>query len=275
MVLPRHRLPRLWLALTLGSVLALIGGMYWWERQLPSRIRSAAASGRLEECLRLSEQLAALSWLPGRSPAEEGRCRRDRASQLWTQRDWKQALAQQRRLVSSVDGRPEDRRRLQSWEGQLRRQSLQRFQAGDLNAALAALAPLADDPRGDARLLAEDLRQNWERNRQQLERAQRLTAGSRWWEALDALNRLDHPWWRQRSAGLRRSVEQGISRLKSQEQKHHSHGNLPHEVPAAQLDAAVQRQLGRGLDEWQAFTAACRELGGRVEEAGPETACRR
>lgn len=275
MVLPRHRLPRFWLALTLGSVLAVVGGMYWWERQLPARIRAAATSGRLEDCLRLSEQLAALSWLPGRSPAEEGRCRRDRASQLWGQGDWKQALAQQRRLVTSADGRPDDRRRLQSWEGQLRRLALQRFQAGDLPGAQAALAPLADDPSGDGRLLAEDLRQNWERNRQQLERAQRLTASSRWWEALDALNRLDHPWWRQRSADVRRRVEQGIARLKRQEQEHHSHGALPHEVPAAQLNAAVQRQMGSGKDEWQAFEAACQELGGKVVEAGPETACRR
>ena len=29
------------------------------------------------------------------------------------------------------------------------------------------------------------------------------------------------------------------------------------------------------MDDWQAFSTACRELGGRVVEAGPETACRR
>ena len=29
------------------------------------------------------------------------------------------------------------------------------------------------------------------------------------------------------------------------------------------------------MDDWQAFSSACKELGGRVVEAGPETACRR
>jgi hypothetical protein len=46
-------------------------------------------------------------------------------------------------------------------------------------------------------------------------------------------------------------------------------------VPGAQLEAAVQKHLARGLDEWQAFEKGCRELGGRVVEAGPESACRR
>jgi hypothetical protein len=275
LALRRHRLPRFWLALTLGSVLAAIGLVYWWERQLPARIQGAAAAGRLDECLRLSEQLAALSWLPGRSSNEEAQCRRERAAQLWQQGDWRASLNLQRRLANSPAARADDRQRLRSWERRLRTTALQRFQAGDLSGALNALEPLADDPRGENRLMAEELKQNWERNRQQLERARQLARRARWWEALDALNRLDHPWWQRQATADRQRVQEGLARLTAPDEAHDSHGALPHEVPGAQLEAAVQKHLARGLDEWQAFEKGCRELGGRVVEAGPESACRR
>ena len=55
--------------------------------------------------------------------------------------------------------------------------------------------------------VADELRQIWEQNRLQLQRAERLSAQARWWEALDALNRIDHPWWRQRSAAVRARVQ--------------------------------------------------------------------
>ena len=37
----------------------------------------------------------------------------------------------------------------------------------------------------------------------------------------------------------------------------------------------MQRRISAGMDEWQAFQEACKELGGRVVEAGPESACQR
>jgi hypothetical protein len=69
----------------LGTVAAGIGFVYWWERQLPARVAAAAASGQLDACLRYSDQLDALSWLPGRSSLDQGRCRREKAAQLWKQ----------------------------------------------------------------------------------------------------------------------------------------------------------------------------------------------
>ena len=59
------------------------------------------------------------------------------------------------------------------------------------------------------------------------------------------------------------------------DREHDGHGALPHTVPAAELDTRVQAQIAKGLDEWTAFTAACKSLGGKVIEAGPETACQR
>jgi hypothetical protein len=275
LALRRHRLPRFWLALTLGSVLAATAGVYWWERQLPDRLSRAAAEGRLDDCLRYGDQLAALSWLPGRSPQEQGRCRRDRALQLWQARRWQEALRLQHQLVASAAAAASDRQRLETWGQELRGRALERFAAGDLDGARALLKPLAASGSADGRVLAEEMGSIWERNRLQLERADGLIRQARWWEALDALNRLDHPWWQARGADRRQRVNQGLARLRRQEQQHDSHGALPHSVPTDQLDAAVQRRIAAGADEWQAFEQACRELGGRIVEAGPESACQR
>ncbi|MEB3322266.1 MAG: hypothetical protein VKI81_05530 [Synechococcaceae cyanobacterium] len=273
--LRRHRLPRFWLALTLGSLAVTIGVVYWWERQLPRRLAEAIAEGRIDDCLRYSEQLAALSWLPGPSPREEGRCRREKALQLWQAGTWGEAMAQQRRLASSPFGTDADRQRLAAWEEDLRRQAVASFQGGDLEAALAFVAPLDQLDAGEGRTIAEELRDIWNRNRLQHERAGRLVGQARWWEALDALNRIDHPWWQKRSAPLRRQVQEGLAKLAGAQKERDVHGGLPHTVPAESLDALVQKRIASGMDEWQAFQEACRELGGRIVEAGPESACQR
>ena len=273
MALRQHRLPRFWLAITLGSVAAAVGGVYWWERQLPSRIERAAATGQLDDCLRFGEQLAALSWRPGGSTQEQARCQRLRAEQLWQAQHWDQALTLQRRLVHSSAGVEGDRRRLSLWQDSLRRKAMAQFQAGDLNAALAALKPIGEAPRGDGNTLGDELTENWNRNRVQLQRAEQLTAQARWWEALDALNRIDHPWWQRRSSAVRQRLEQGMSSLKGAEREHESHGELPHGVDPQKLDRIVQQHVAAGMDEWKAFETGCKQLGGRVVESGPETTC--
>jgi hypothetical protein len=272
--LRRHRLPRFWLALTLGPVVLLVGGVYWWERQLPSRIQQAAEAGRLEDCLRYGDQLAALSWLPGGVPQEQGRCRRQRAQQLWQAERWGDALQMQRQLVQSAAAGPDDRRRLRQWQQSLQEQAISRFRGGDLQGALRRLEPIAAVSAGGGSL-ADELRENWERNRLQLQRAERLSHQARWWEALDALNRIDHPWWRTHSAPVRARVQKGVDSLAAQHKEHDGHGALPNSVDGSRLDALVRRRIAAGIDEWQAFEQSCRELGGKVVEAGPDTACQR
>lgn len=276
MALRRHRLPRFWLAFTLGPVLLLVGLVYWWERQLPARIQQAVEAGRLEDCLRYGDQLSALSWLPGGVPQEQGRCRRQRAQQLWQGDRWEEALKLQRQLVQSPAGEPADRQRLNAWQETLRDQAISRFRAGDLEGALRRLEPIAvSSASGGRGGLADELRQIWERNRLQLQRAERLSRQARWWEALDALNRIDHPWWRQRSAAVRDRVQKGVASLEARHKEHDVHGALPHSVDMARLDGLVQRRIAAGMEEWKAFEESCRELGGRVVEAGPDSACQR
>ena len=93
--------------------------------------------------------------------------------------------------------------------------------------------------------------------------------------ALEALTRIDHPWWKTHSRALQATVQKGIEGLAGQEREHDAHGQLPHTVPTDQLDAQVQQRIAKGMDEWAAFQDACRALGGTVVEAGPETACQR
>jgi hypothetical protein len=272
----RHlRLSRLWLGVSIGLAAATAAGLYGWERQLPQRLQEAAARGDLEACLRYSEQLRALRWLGDRAPEEQGECRRRRAAQLWQQRRWRDALLLQLQLVQSGDGTETDRQRLQAWQEGLRQQALERFQAGDLDGSLTLLKPIGEHHRADGSALGDQLRQLWERNRLGLERADRLAGEKRWWEALETLNRLDHPFWRQRAGSVRSRVEAGIAGLNARERQHDSHGSLPHSVPLEPLDREVQRRIAQGLDEWSAFQSGCAALGGKVVEAGPDSACQR
>ncbi len=275
MALRRHRLPRFWLGLTLGLVASGVGAAYWWERQLPQRLEQAAATGNLNACLRYSEQLEALRWLGDSAPKEQGQCRRLKAAELWQQRLWAQALRLQWQLVNSPAARPSDQRQLDRWVLELQRLSLDQFQQGNLKGALALLAPIGDDHNSAGNATGDSYTQIWNRNRHLMERSQKLVAQKRWWEALDALTRLDHPWWKGESRALKAKVQAGINALAGNDREHDGHGALPHTVPAAELDTRVQAQIAKGLDEWTAFTAACKSLGGKVIEAGPETACQR
>jgi hypothetical protein len=273
----RHRLPRFWLVITLGLVAGGVGAAYWWEKQLPSQLERAAQTGRLDDCLRYSEQLAALRWLGGKAPMEQGRCRRLKAAELWRQGQWAEALRLQLQLVNSGASSGGDQQLLVEWQQQLEARALQLYAQGDLSGALKVLANLHADRNAEGTALGDNLREGWNRNKLQKERAVALIAQQRWWEALDALNRIDHPWWKRHTQTQRQQVTKGIEGLRSaHERQHNSHGGeLESNVPADQLDALVSQKIAQGMDDWKAFSSACRDLGGKVVEAGPESACRR
>ena len=139
------------------------------------------------------------------------------------------------------------------------------------------LAAINADHRSDGAALGDNLRDSWTRNRMLRDRGQQLIKQQRWWEALDALNRIDHPWWKGQTKVLRQQVQLGIASLRRQEDKQHEgHGETnPSNVPLAEFDALVSGKIAAGMDDGQAFERACKELGGKVVETGPESACRR
>ena len=277
LALRHHRLPRYWLGLTLGLVAVGVGGVHWWEQQLPLKLQGAARAGRLDACIRYADQLGALRWLGGRAPQDQGVCRRRKAAQLWDQGQWSAAMKLQLQLVNSGASQPPDQQQLVQWHRQLETRALGLFQQGDLQGALVLLAAINADHRSDGAALGDNLRESWTRNRMLRDRGQQLIKQQRWWEALDALNRIDHPWWKDQTKELRQQVQTGIASLRRQEDKEHEgHGNTnPSNVSIAELDALISRKIAAGMDDGQAFDRACKELGGKVVETGPESACRR
>ena len=277
MAIRRHRLPRFWLVLTLGLVAAGVGSAYWWEKQLPQQLERAAQQGRLDDCLRFGEQLAALRWLGGKAPLEQSRCRRLKAQELWRQGTWSEALKLQLQLVNSGTSTPEDQQQLIRWQQQLEVRALSLYREGRLEQALQILGALNAAHNTNGTALGDQLKEDWNRQRFLKERAAQLIPQKRWWEALDALNRIEHPWWKQHTQALRSQVEKDIEGLRSSEAaQHNSHGSdLESNVPAERLNDLISKKLAAGADDWQAFSSACKELGGRAVEAGPGTACRR
>ena len=274
----RRHLPRLWLTATLSVVAGLCGVAYWWEQQLPNRLRDAASRRDFAACLRYGEQLAALRWLTQNAPTEQAICRRRQAELAWKAGDSSQALQLQSKLVISGIGsetqRNGDRERLSQWRKHLQDRALEQFRAGDLDAALATLQPLELKGQRPGNQLGDILRETWNRNRIDHERLKSKVDRQQWWEALSVLNRLDHPWWQTHALPLRQEVEQAIQNLRDQ-QEHHSHGTLPaHTVDGKGLNGAVEDRLSSGMDPWSAFVAGCSDMGGVLVEEGPESLCK-
>ena len=276
MAAPRHLLLRLWGLGTLGLVLAIATGAYWWEKQLPEQLQSAIAANDYASCIRTSEQLAALRWLGDGAPEEQALCREKRAEQLWNQDDPIAALALQQQLVASGHGDLElHRETLQRWRQALMDQAVGLFRQGELQQALELLAPLQGHARSQISQLRATLMEIWNRNQVEQRRLVQLVEQERWWEALDSLNRLDHPWWQNHAVKQQRTVLEAIERLR-ETQDHHQHGSSkPDVIGGALLDGEVQRLLLDGLSPWEAFQTACNSLGGSIEEDGPESFCQR
>ena len=266
---------QLWVVGTLTLVLGVAAVALWWERQLPRQLRHAINSEDWSQCLEVTEQMAALRWLGEGAPQEQAHCRRQRAAQFWNNGDQASALVLQRQLVQSRQADAKDLEQLQVWRRELRELAMQRFLAGELEAAITLLQPLDRAPSSSSNRFSDSLRETWNRNRLEAERLDQLVQQERWWEALDSHNRLDHPWWQAQTQPQRRMVEQAIARI-GDSQEHQQHGDARSDViSGAELDRAVQQQLDLGLEPWQAFEVGCRTLGGQVEEDGPESFCRR
>ena len=276
MAASRHLFLRLWGLGTLGLVLAIATGAYWWEKQLPERLQSAIAANDYASCIRTSEQLAALRWLGDGAPEEQSLCRQKHAEQLWEQGDPIAALALQQQLVASGHGDLElHRKTLERWRQAVMDQAIALFRQGELHKALELLAPLKGHARSSISQLSATLMEIWNRNQLEQRRLVQLVEQQRWWEALDSLNKLDHPWWQQQARATRERVENAIQAL-DEAQEHQQHPAVNTDVISGDaLDAAVEDQLRQGLDPWMAFSMGCSDLGGRVEEDGPESFCRR
>ena len=271
----RHLL-QLWVLATLSTVLAIAGGAFWWEKQLPAQLRHTFANQDYEGCIRASNQLAALQWLGQRAPAELALCRQRHAEQLWAQGATSQALELQYKLVVSGQGDLDhNRATLKQWQQAIQERAISLFRQGQLEPSLALLKPLELQQRDPIRDLRKTFQEIWNRNSVEHIRLGRLVQQERWWEALDSLNRLDHPWWKSKAEVQKQRIETGLASF-DRGIEHNQHAAQPVDVISGQqLEQAVQRQLKQGVDPWDAFQAGCKSLGGHVKEDGPESFCQR
>jgi hypothetical protein len=257
-------------------VLAIAGGAFWWEKQLPAQLRHAIANQDYAGCIRVSNQLAALQWLGQRTPAELALCRQRHAEQLWAQGATSQALELQYKLVVSGQGDLDhNRATLKQWQQAIQERAINLFRQGQLEPSLALLKPLELQQRDPIRDLRKTFQEIWNRNSVEHIRLGRLVQQERWWEALDSLNRLDHPWWKSKAEVQKQRIETGLASF-DRGIEHNQHAAQPVDVISGQqLEQAVQRQLKQGVDPWDAFQAGCKSLGGHVKEDGPESFCQR
>lgn len=246
--------------------------LWGWKQQLTRQLRAASADNQLETCLRLERRLTALEWVPSPPAPDAGRCRREAAERLWGAKKAELALRLQQELVRSRASTSDDLERLRLWKAELQRGALREFEQGDLARALALLR-LTDTTGADPGIasMATQLQQIWAKNKTDLARAEAMAAKSRWWDALSALNALNHPYWRARGLPLRQTVEKQLARL--EKNRVETHGPLPYAIPSEKLNALVRQRMAAGVPDWQAFGEACRALGGRVEDGGPEATC--
>ena len=257
-------------------LLAIAGGAFWWEKQLPAQLRHAITNQDYEGCIRASNQLASLQWLGQRAPAELALCRQRHAEQLWAQGATSQALELQYKLVVSGQGDLDhNRATLKQWQQTIQARAISLFRQGQLEPSLALLKPLELQQRGPIRDLRKTFQEIWNRNSVEHVRLVRLVQQERWWEALDSLNRLDHPWWKSKAKVQKQRIDTGLASF-DRGIEHNQHAAQPVDVISGQqLEQAVQRQLRQGVDPWDAFQAGCKSLGGQVKEDGPESFCQR
>ncbi|MFM9087992.1 MAG: hypothetical protein ACKOPT_07615 [Cyanobium sp.] len=263
-----------WVGLPMLLLALSISGAWVWKQQVIKQLRAASADLRIEDCLVLERRLQLLEWVPSPVAPDNGRCRREAAQRLWDGKEQAHALRLQQELVNSKAASAEDIQRLQQWRGGLQRSALQAFARGELDQSISLLR-LTDTAGGDPGVgaMVNQLQQTWTKNKADLARADALAAKGQWWEAISALNGLSHPYWRQRSLPIRKTVEAGLAKM--EKKRVETHGPLPYDISRQRLDELVQKRVAAGVPEWQAFTEACRALGGRVDDKGPEATCER
>lgn len=275
----RFPLLRRWLQFMAAAatvVLVFKAVVHGWQHQLTQRLQHSVTDEDHAACVASGEQLARLRPLELAEAKQLAHCHRILASDYWVTGEHQKALDLLERLVSSPQMVGADQLQLSEWVRQRRDRAVEHYRRGELSTAVALLQEFSDlqEPHRDT--LIESLQIRWNLNQQLHEQAKRLGAEERWWEAFDAINRLDHPWWRAHAKPLQDEIVTATQALSGQGVDRDGHnGRVRHNVPLDELDRRVRLHLTRSMGDWHAYVQACHELGGMVVDYGPESVCRR
>ncbi|MCY4055614.1 MAG: hypothetical protein OXF67_07045 [Cyanobacteria bacterium MAG CAR4_bin_6] len=261
-----------------ATTVLLVLVVHGWQHQsrLMQRFYRSVEDEDPAACVVSGEQLAGLRSLAIGEATQLARCRRTLASDYWVAGQHQQALDLLERLVASPQMVEADQSRFSEWVRQQRDRAVEHYRRGELSTAVALLEELSDRQEPHRDMLIESLRTRWHLNQQLHNQALQLRYAGRWWEAHDAIHRMDHPWWRTQAKPLEDEIVTATQALSGQGVGHDGHnGKVRHNVPFEDLDHHVRLHLTRGVDEWHAYLQACDELGGAVVNYGPESVCRR
>ena len=276
-----NRLPLLRRLLQLTAAVATVvlvfkTVVHGWQRQLTHRLQRSVTDEDHPGCVASGEQLARLRPLELGEATQLAHCRRVLASDYWVTGEHQQALDLLERLVDSPQMVAADQLQLSQWVRQRRDRAVEHYRRGELATAVALLQDLSDGQEPQRDTLIESLQIRWNLNQQLHEQARRLRTEERWWEAFDAINQLDHPWWRAHAKPLQDEIAAATQALSGQGVDRDGHsGKARNNVPLDELDRRVRLHLTRNMGDWHAYVQACYELGGMIVSYGPESVCRR
>ena len=257
-------------------VLVFKAVVYGWQHQLTHRLQRSVTDEDHAMCVVSGEQLVRLRPLELAEASQLAHCRRVLASDYWVAGEHQKALDLLERLVDSPQMVTADQLQLSQWVRERRDQAVEHYRRGELSTAVALLQDLSDGQEPQRDTLIESLQIRWSLNQQLHEQAERLRDEERWWEAFDAINQLDHPWWRAHAKPLQDEIRTATQALSGQGVDRDGHkGRTSHNVPLDELDRRVRLHLTRNMGHWHAYVQACYELGGRIVDYGPESVCRR
>ena len=264
------------MAVAATVVLVVKAVVHGWQHQLTQRLQRSVAEEDHAVCVRSGEQLTHLRPLRLAEAKQLAHCRRILASDYWVTGEYQKALNLLERLVDSTQMVTADEVQLSDWVRQRKDQAIEHYRQGELSTAVALLLELSDRQEPQRDLLIESLQIRWNLNKQLHEQATRFRGEERWWDALDAINQLDHPWWRAHAKPLQEEIVTATQALTGQGLGRDGHnGRVRHNVSLPDLDRRVRLHRTRSGNDWQAYVQACHELGGEVVNYGPESVCRR
>jgi hypothetical protein len=280
----------------IAGVSALVGlgvvGLNHWQMRQQAWSDWQVSNDKAQDkdyanCIQAAQRIPVQAALYPEAQALLANCRFAHAQELARQEQYGEAIAQILAIPPRHPARSKSMAWVNQWSQQVFQQADRQYQSGNLQGAIARLEALPQDtPLRPALLrLGEQWQGEWQRNERAIAQAQQQIRDARWWDARHTLASLSrHPYWQTQSAQLRARVETGISALDQLRQQ-------PERTPAAQpgktskppaergliadtaLDGPYRANLARGLDEWSAWTTACKSLGGRVVDQGPEVIC--
>lgn len=149
---------------------------------------------------------------------------------------------------------------------------------GDLETALAITGSIPAAMPGIEAIeqMKTDWQTAWSQNAELKASAEQSLQRGRWLEAKQTLDQVtNHPYWQQEIEPLMTRAQAGIDRVMARERAARRAEMQRQQESAFQqrLQSVYNTYISEGMEELEAWSTACRTLGGSVVDRGPESIC--